>query len=255
MQLAGPSIGNPKSWLRLIRRVLFAMAIFAFGVYLGELSFMHSRYSKAARLINSVQQLKIGITSSDEVRQLSERYGGRFYPDEGPKVLSPTGASYGLGVSSPYLLIRDDTYSMLGPGLRRWLVSATLYVRDGHLSEASLRLLVKRSDDLVLESKVLVTRRTLAALEGTSYFVHEPHMTGPPTEDLSVELSPMASLEERKKAFDISTKCLTSFRECRHVCEVSPSAWKDLGEHRLSYEDGREKVVDAECRQSLSHTK
>jgi hypothetical protein len=225
------------------------------GVYLGELSFMRYRLFKATRLIHSVQQLKIGITSLDEVRQLSDQYGGRFYQDEGPIVLPPNGASYVLNVWSPYLLIRDNAFPMLGPGLRVWLVSATLGVEGNHLSRVSLRIIVKRSDNLDLESEVSVTTRNLAAPEEVSYYVGEPHVTGSPTEALQAELRPSASFVERTKAFDINTNCLTSFRECRHVCEVSPSAWNDLGEHRLRYDDGREKVIDAECRQTLSKTK
>jgi hypothetical protein len=255
MQLTAPSIGNPKSRLRLIKRVLLAMAIFAFSAYLVELSFMYSRYSKATQLINSVQQLRIGITSFDEVRRLSERFGGTFYPAEESKFLPSEGARYALDVFSPYLSLGDNTYPMLGPGLRIWLVSATLYVDGGHLTGIFLRTMVRRSDSLNLSTHVSVTSQTLAAPEGVSYYVGEPDVTGPPTEALHVELRPNASSEERKKAFGINKNCLTSFHECRHVCELSPSAWNDLGDHRLRYDDGREKLVDAECRQRLSSAK
>ena len=245
----------PENRLRLIRRVFLALLIFVLGTYLGELSYMRHRYSKATQLINSVQQLKIGITSSDQVRQLSERYAGRFYADEGSDTHSPTNGSYLLQVWSPYLLIRDNVVSMKGPGLRLWVVSADIQVVDDRLSGLSLRLATRVSNNLDLTSAVSVSTRTIRAPEGTTYFVAEPHVTGPPTEALHIELSPKASSEERKKAFDFNSSCLTSFRECRNVCEISPDAWNDLGEHRLRYDDGREKVVDAECRQRLSQTK
>jgi hypothetical protein len=222
------------------------------GIYLGELSFMRHRYSKATQLINSVQELKIGITSSDEVRQLSERFVGTFYPHEGADAHAPTNGSYLLRVWSPYLLIRDNIFSIKGPGLRLWLVSADLHVVDHHLSRLSLSLATKTPSNVDLTSEVTLATQMLRAPDGANYYVVQAHVTGPPTEALRIEISPKASLQERKKAFDFNTNCLMSFSACRHVCELSPNAWNDLGDHRLRYDDGGEKVVDAECRQSLS---
>jgi hypothetical protein len=255
MRLSGAFKSTLDRRLRLIKRVLVLSVVLMCSAYFGELCFMRYRCAEAVRLINSVQKLKIGGTSSEEVRQLSERFGGEFHSGDGSNALAPNPSSYVLTVWSPYLLIRGNALPMPGPGLRIWGVMATLYIEDGHLAEVYLMLAVKRSDELDLSSNVKVRNKLMIGPEGVSYYVVEPHVTGPPTEALEAEVSPEASSEERRKAFDFNTKCLTSLRECRHVCEISPSAWKDLGEHRLRYEDGREKVVDAECRQSLSRIK
>lgn len=255
MGLSEPLNGTLQRRLRLIRRVLVLSVVLVCSAYLGELCFMRYRCARAVRLIESVRKFKIGVTSSEEVRQLSERYGGEFHPAQSTNVPLTNAQSYVLTVWSPYVLIRGNALPMPGPGLRIWGVMAMLYIEDGHLAEVHLMVAVRRSDGLDLSSNVEVRKNLMVGPEGATYYVVEPHVTGPPTEALRAEVSPGASSEERRKAFDFNTNCLTSFRECRHVCEVSPGAWKDLGEHRLRDGDGQEKAVDAECNQSLSGTK
>jgi hypothetical protein len=255
MALSGASKGSLDRKLRLIKRVLVLSFVFAWSVYFGELCFMRYRCAKAARLIDSVQRLKIGVTPAEEVRQLSERYGGEFYAADNSSVFGPNPPRYDLSVWSPYLLIRDTAFSMPGPGLRIWGVSATLYIKNGKLAEVYLSLMVRRSDELDLSSSVAVRNKLLAGPEGVSYYVVEPHVTGPPTEALHAELSPGASPEEQRKAFEFNPNCLVAFRECRHVCEISPSNWKALEERRRSRGEIRERIIDIECRQSLSGTK
>jgi hypothetical protein len=158
-------------------------------------------------------------------------------------------------VTSPYISFRDHYFRPVGPGIRFWSVSANLSVKDGYLSESSLEVSVQRSDDVDLTSDLSLTSELLLGPAGDSYYVKEPHVTGPPTEALHVNITPEASFDERRKAFDLGMRCLTSLRECRHVCELSPRAWPDLGDHRLFYEDGHEKIVEAECEKSLAHNK
>jgi hypothetical protein len=149
-----PSKDNVNGRLRLIRRVLVLSFVFVCSSYLGELCFMGYRLARAAQLINSVRELKIGVTSSEEVRQLSERFGGEFNLGEGSNALVPNPPSYVLTVWSPYVLIRDNAFPLPGPGLRIWGVMATLYVKDGHLAEVYLMVVVRRSDKLDLSSNV-----------------------------------------------------------------------------------------------------
>lgn len=244
--------------LRGTGRVLAVLSVLAFAVYFVELSFVHVRYIEAARLVDSVRTLRIGVTTSEEVRQLSERFGGRLYPvgpvtrKSLPVEANPT---YFLMVTSPYISFREHYFRAVGPGIRLWSVSANLSVKDGYLSESSLEVFVQRSDDVDLKSHISVTSKLLLGPEGDSYYVKEPHVTGPPTEALHVNITPEASFDERRKAFDFGMRCLTSLRECRHVCELSPSAWPDLGDHRLFYEDGHERIVEAECEKNLAHNK
>jgi hypothetical protein len=130
---------------------------------------------------------------------------------------------------------------------------ASLEVERGHLSNLRLSLFVSRSDGFGLNPSVVLTGATpLAAPDGAPYYVYEAHVTGPPGEALRIELSPAASPEERRKGFDLNFSCLTALRECRHVCETMPTAWKDLpSERHIRYSDGREKLANSECRERI----
>jgi hypothetical protein len=249
------SAGTPKHRLRLAKRLLLALGTLVCGIYLVELCCVWYRYHVAVRLVNSVRELRVGVTSTDEVRQLSERFGGRFYPSEPTELLLPQASpSYAVMISSPYISFRDHFFPFLGPGIRFWAVSANLGVEGGHLSEIRLEVHVQRADQVGLSSNVSVTNKISRDPDAT-YYVSEAHVTGPPTEALQVAITPDASSEERRKAFDFAVGCLTSLRQCHHTCELSPSAWPDLGDHRMYYEDGREKVVEAECENSLANKK
>lgn len=258
MMHATMSATKAGSGLRRAGRLFAALSVLAFGVYVIELSFVRVRYFEAARLVDSVRGLRIGVSTSEDVRQLSERFAGKLYP-VGPLIRrslpvesSPT---YFLMVTSPYIAFRDHYFHPVGPGIRFWSVAANLSVKDGYLSESSLEVSVQRSDDVSLISHLSVTSELLVGPPGYSYYVIEPHVTGPPTEALHVNITPDANFDERRKAFVLGMRCLTSLRECRHVCELSPSAWPDLGDHRLFYEDGHEKIVEAECEKSLAVNK
>lgn len=81
--------------------------------------------------------------------------------------------------------------------------------------------------------------------------VVEPHVTGPLTEAVAVHSD--ATAEEVRRAFNFKPRCLTGLRECQHVCECMPSAWKNLPlENRLRYPDEHQKVIDSEGRITLA---
>ncbi len=63
MGLRGVPNGALDRKLRLIKRVLVLSFVFACCAYLGELCFMRYRCAKATQLIDSVQKLKLGVTS------------------------------------------------------------------------------------------------------------------------------------------------------------------------------------------------
>ena len=253
------SAAPAKRWLRSAGRVFVALCIFAFGVYVVELSFVRFRYIEAARLINSVGRLKIGVTTSDEVRQLSERFGGALYPGNREirrfKPIGPT-PHYSVMVSSPFVSFRDRYIHPVGPGIRFWTVSADLKVENGYLSEIFLRIFAQRADDFELTSELSITKE-LIDFEPPDVFyeVKEAHVTGPPAEALEINVTPNADADERRKALDFDLRCLISLRECRHACQLSPRAWPDLGERRLHYPDGRENLIKAECEKSLAEIK
>jgi hypothetical protein len=239
-------------------RVFAILGVIAISVYLAELVCVKLRYASAARLIDSVRALKMGVTTADEVRQLSERFGGTLYParlSSAGSLFDQSAPTYSLEVTSPLISFRNHHFNGAGPGIRFWVVSAALSIKDGHLSEYSLGVLVKRSDDFDLRSYLSVADEIPIDPRGSSYLVNEAHVTGPPGEALLVRITPRASVAERRKAFDFDLRCLTAMRECRHVCQLSPSAWVDVGDHRQYYEDGREKVTEAECENFLPQSR
>jgi hypothetical protein len=132
-------------------------------------------------------------------------------------------------------------------------VQAYLPIENSHLSRAYFALSSFRSDGLELSGSARLTgSQPLAVPEGVSYYVYQAHVTGPATESLIAELSPAATPKELKKGFDFNFSCTTGFREFKHVCELIPTAWKDLPEdRRIHYSDGPDKVMDSECRERV----
>jgi hypothetical protein len=197
-------------------------------------------------LVGELRRFEIGKTTESQIKQLSDRHGGRF--SAARESTSPhQPATYDFSVASPYVMIAGSARTL--PGTRLWGLFASLQVEHGHLSNLRLSLFVFRSDGFGLRSTVVLSGpEPLAAPQGVQYYVYESHITGPRGEALGVELSPAASSQQRKKAFDLNLSCLTRFPECRHVCETLPSAWKDLTpDRRLMYEDGKPVNDYTEC--------
>jgi hypothetical protein len=238
---------RPRPHIRL-RQIMLGIGILVCLIYVFDYGIEWHRRMTLQHLVASVEALRVGHTTEAEVRELSERYRGRFVPagEPGPQAQQP--ASYIISFSSPRLTIAASGHTL--PGLRLWEVSLFLTVRKELLSEGYLRFLVIRSDGVVLAPLVsMAGQDPLLAPEGVTYFVTKLNVTGPPAEALHVELSPAATAEETRRAFNFNFSCLTAFRECRHICEVLPDAWKDLPPERRPPWDGREKLVDAECRE------
>ena len=202
------------------------------------------RRQRLEALVQSIKTLQVGVTSDEEVRALSERYGGRFTPEG--TFTEPRTSTYSLGFSSPYIFVADEYHTL--PGRRLWMVDVDLVIRERRLIRASVRFMVMSSDGYVLMSGIDVAQRSPSyPPEWASYEVFEPHITGPPNEGLKVLLSPEATPAEKDKAFRINFSCLTALRECRHPCDVLPEAWHDL---RVLHPGERGDSMDADCRQS-----
>lgn len=239
-------------WRRrsLIHRIILACVFIPATVYVLDYSLEWHRRRLIQELSADVQRLRVGLSTEAEIQALSRKYGGT-YPATEKQVNSDEPAHCLVAVWSPLLISKGQYHTL--PGRRAWGAQAYLAVENGHLSMVYFDLGVFRSDGLDLSASVVLPgMKPLAAPEGVSYYVYQAIVTGPPTESLRVELSPSATPEERRKSFDFKLSCFTGFRECRHVCEVMPTAWKDLppGKH-IQYGEGREKVTESECRERL----
>jgi hypothetical protein len=217
---------------------LCATIFFAIGLlYVAWYTFEFRRAQISRRLTGELRRLEVGKTTESQIRRLSEQYDGRYSAAQYQNQTHQP-ESYDIYVSSPYIMIAGSARTL--PGRRLWGLVASLAVENGYLSHLRLRLFVFRSNGFGLHSIVDLTGpKPRAAPDGVPYYVYEAHITGPPGETLGVELSPAASTEERRKGFNFNLSCLTALRECRHVCDTLPSAWKDLTpDARLTYEDG-----------------
>jgi hypothetical protein len=135
-------------------------------------------------------------------------------------------------------------------GQREWAAQVILDERNGYLIKSFFGIVITRSDGVQLEG--FATLGIGPFIDGHPYQVSDAYVTGPPVEFLGVQIGPDASKDEKRRGLDFNFGCLTRFKECRHVCEVMPRVWKDLPLHRrVHYPDGRELVIDTECRQAL----
>jgi hypothetical protein len=208
------------------------------------------RASVARSLLGELKRLEVGKTTEAQIRKLSERYAGKHSP---ANIQNQTGQpeSYEISVRGPYIMIANSARTL--PGLRLWGFVVSLGVERGYLSDLYLSLGVFRSDGLGLESTVRLTKGIdLWGAPQAPYYVSEAHITGPPGEALVVWLGPTATAEEREGGFGFNFSCLTEFRECRHVCQTMPSAWRDLtlqpnSRGRMVYADGRPVHDYREC--------
>jgi hypothetical protein len=236
-----------------LRRLLTTLLLGICALYLTAWIYYRYKVHKAERLIEDVEQLKIGITSEKELRRFSIKHGGDFYPTahREPLAANEVDASVWIFVLSPSLRLRGKNYNLPGLNQRQWSTQVMLDQRDGHLVKSFFGIAVRRSDGVQLEGFATVGNKQFLQY-GYSYHAYDAHVTGPPAEFLGVEIGPDASDDEKHRGLSFNFGCLTSHEECRHVCEVMPGAWMDLPlDRRIHYPDGHELVVDAECRQAL----
>jgi hypothetical protein len=251
MESSIPS-SNQKISRRLIGSVFGMVFLIGIVCAYGHALDWHRR-QRSLDLIRDVEQLRVGQTSEAEIQRLSVKYGGHSVAQ---RLENPDNSFqppyYLVSVQSPSVKLAESVHAL--PGQRLWGVSAYLPVENGYLSSITFDLGLFRADGLILNPEVVLSgNERLLAPDEVSYFVYQPVVSGPPTEMIKVELRPNATADERKKAFDFNFSCLTQFRECRHVCELMPNAWKDLPpERRTHYGDGREKVTDSECLDRLN---
>jgi hypothetical protein len=202
------------------------------------------RRERLEALVQSIKTPQVGVTSDDDVRTLSERFGERFSPEG--TFTEPRTSTFDLNSSSPYVFVGHEFHTL--PGRRLWMVDVSLMIRERRLVGMYVRFILTRSDGYFLSPAVYVAKPyPLSRLDGASYFVSEPHVTGPPSEALKVFLSPEATTAEKDKGFRINFSCLTALRECRHPCDVLPEAWRDL---RVLHPGERGDSMDADCRQA-----
>jgi hypothetical protein len=246
--MAKPVLSAAK-WL-----LLCAVAIAGFTWLYLYLDSIHQCH-KAEHLLSDLTALS---TSADfaEVRDLSFRYGGSAVPTNHEpvrNVCTPEDCAFEIEIMpAPSRYLREEEW--LRPaiglaenslGLRPWLVSVTLTVKNGTLRHSSTRIYQERmsrlgdySGPIVIRYKVEVDRTATVYSEsgnpGSDYVVIRPHVTGPPTEVLDA-IAVQTSSGKWKRAFDVHLGCLTSISQgCIDFRQLAPTAWADYEAKRSS---------------------
>lgn len=211
--------------LRLALSCAIAFLLCGGAIGRGGYSLGWYRGQNSRDLTQLLRQLQVGQTTEADIKKIASKYGGKYFPPtEATQYSLPQPAHYHFEISSPYVTVGESTHAF--PGLRLWTISAYLYVEDGSLASLSSSQHISRSDDFNLSTNVELTRTNnpTGLYDFGPYYVYEAHITGPAGERFGVKLSSEATADERRKAFDFNFSCLTQLRECRHVCEMMPSA-------------------------------
>jgi hypothetical protein len=109
------------SWRSRLHRVLVRIAVGMFVLicltYVCEYATERRRRGRLEALVQSIKTLQVGVTTDEEVRALSERFGGRFSPEG--TFTEPRTSTYSLVYSSPYIKSADGFHTLPGQALDR----------------------------------------------------------------------------------------------------------------------------------------
>ena len=153
-----PSWRSRLHWILV--RIAVGMFVLVCLTYVCEYAMEWHRRERLEALVQAIKTLQVGVTSDEEVRALSERFGGRFAPEG--TFTEPRTSTYSLGFSSPYLQSADGYHTL--PGRRLWMVDVSLVIRERRLVETCVRFILTRSDGYFLSSAVYVANRMLCSI-------------------------------------------------------------------------------------------
>ena len=236
---------NRRKLLRLAA-ALFAVLLFllvaAYAFLLWE---SHRQRQRAEELFRELQVLKIGETSANEAMKIVLKHGGK---------LDSQSYSFGCGTEVSWYNLAPISSSNVpfdiqlanrllnNMGARPWGVSASVVIEGDRLVCWHYGGGTMRSDGLSLDFNLRVEPPVPEVIEWgkplkaqfarsgrDTYMADFPVHTGVgAAEGLSVQISHEATSKERRRAFDINFECFTQLGECRRVCELLPSAWKEV---------------------------
>ena len=252
---------NRGKLLRLAAILLAVLLLFLVAAYALLLWESHRQRQRAESLLRDFKALKIGETPAEEAMRLVREYGGDI------ETTSFLGSPCGKAVTvyrlrnvefprlAPYSSIRYQyiAYQFTKGlaffseiGIRPWSVGGNVVTEGERVVCWGLHAGVTRSDGLLLVSSLDVepgwpertTPPTPLPFFGhsgwSSYRAGVGWDSDPRAEILSVDLTHEATAMERARAFDINLDCLDAFRECRKVCELRPSVWREEVRKRIA---------------------
>jgi hypothetical protein len=233
-------------WVLCGAVLLVAPLLLCFAFVSGALTRM-----RAEQLWREIQTLSLETSTLTDVQRLAERYGGEH------KVTGTLQQSDAFACTSShceYLVIVQHWYGdrlayanpcstfhrwILRPlnisGLRPWQLAIQLNVDEGRLSGMYSSLAIRREDGFRLIALTGVYTKMPDRAETVPYFVDYTHVsTTGNGEGLEATVTPAATKEQFRRAYDIKFNCLTKTKACSRLSDLMPSAWSDFVESQGS---------------------
>jgi hypothetical protein len=242
-------------WHTMVCMAALALVLGVFWAFSYVLSVHHRR--QAEDMLQQLAVLQPGATDFYTVQRIARDSGGTEHCTEELCRYDFDDRFMFADSRLPRLLRRTEWDSL---GLRPWLVSVVIRKRSSGLTDvevdagvgrgrgwlvneglfsgniwASWTVVVETSagefdNALGREKEEILSygRRTTDQIEASSdgIAVSTPNFTTPGGgELLKVRLSPKASSDIRRAAFDLNLRCATDITPCTQLCQLAPSAW------------------------------
>jgi hypothetical protein len=218
------AVANPSGSLKFLRWL--AGSVFVVAAVLSCLIFaIQSRNRrKAENLLRDVQTIHVGKSTTEDVTNLLRNYRDTGYPASSSMCPSAD--------SSYSVRIANDSLNQLGMkfpklrkiGLKPWGVVAMFLLERGKVCYFQYSFGLMRSNQW---KELIVEVAAPPALPDEEFEPYFPRYLGGKAIHFTTLIYPEATLDQRRRAFDLDFSCLTRVGGCTNACEMMPSAWPD----------------------------
>lgn len=217
---------------------------------------MHAR-NESDRLLREAAKLRIGTSTDSDVTDLAQRFHGS-QDRPGSRVCGVADSCYviQIGTAAPLnRLLLGRARLQRWVGLRPWATDAILQITSGKLSGLIVYVIAFTGVDReqLTARTELVSDQEGPANPGLEPYFSSYHIARGEEHVLDVRITPAASEGERERAFSFNLTCTLSYRGCRNVCQLMPSAWSYM--KNSPFRDGTPlppaEANDARCKDVL----
>jgi hypothetical protein len=186
--------------------------------------------AKAQNLLNDIQTLRVGVSTTADVQRVMKQHGGSR-SQASASFCMPMDGAYSVWTGSRTVNWLASSVPVLKRlGLRQWGTSATVILRGDlvcYLDYAVGMEDPKGEWEWRVELK-LVPSGEEVRYEGqhSAYRVATRDYKG--GRSLRCQLTPDATEEQRRRAFSLDFSCVTNLGGCRQRCEIAPLLWRDV---------------------------
>lgn len=218
------AVANRSGSLRFFRWLVGSVFVVAAVLLCLIFAIQSGNRRKAENLLRDIQTIHVGKSTTEDVINLLRNYRDTGYPASSSMCPSAD--------SSYSVRIANDSLNQLGMkfpklrkvGLKPWGVVAMFLLERGKVCYFQYSFGLMRSNqwkELIVE---VAAPPTLPDEEFEPYF---PRYLGGKSIHFTTLIYPEATLDQRRRAFDLDFSCLTRVGGCTNACEMMPSAWPD----------------------------